>query len=47
MDWNWSKGSGEILRNIVVVGLYITLKLIEYHILGEYICNLYIDGLVD
>ena len=47
MDWNFSEGSGNILMNIfifsgdiliniVIVGLYISLKLIEYHILLEF-----------
>ena len=35
------------LRNIFMVGMYIALKLIEYHSLGEYSCKLYIYGLLD
>ena len=35
MDWNLSGGSGEILRNNVIFGLYIALKMIEYQRLVE------------
>ena len=35
MDWNLSGGSGNILRNTVIVGMCIALKLIEYQRLVE------------
>ena len=35
MDWKFSVGSVEILRIIVIVGLYIDLKLIEYQRIVE------------
>ena len=36
MDWNLSGGSGYILRNVIIVGLYIALKLIEYQRLAGF-----------
>ena len=35
MAWNFTERSGDILRNIVIVGLYIALKLTEDKMLVE------------
>ena len=41
MAWNWSEGSeteenGDILKDIVIVGLYIALKFISYKRIVEF-----------
>ena len=45
MSWNFSEGNGDIQSNIVIVGLYISLKLIEYQSPIEYFFDLQIIDL--